>query len=72
MRVEVVLALVLEVALVLVFMVEVAFWLLDEEDLLVEATFCATLTFAEALLAGMSLAPQMPLDLTTEPTDFFM
>jgi hypothetical protein len=54
-----------------VFKVEVAFWLV-EEDLDEEATFCATLTLAEAEPEATSLAPLMPLDLTTEPTDFFM
>lgn len=53
--------------------------LLELEDLAVEAAFCATLTLAVAVLEveeavpeEISLAPLMPLDLTTEPTDFFM
>jgi hypothetical protein len=55
-----------------VFKVEVAFWLV-EEDLDEEATcFCATLTLAEGVPEAISLAPLMPLDLMTEPTDFFM
>jgi len=60
----------LEVATV--FSVEVGFWVV-EEDLDEETTcFCATLTLAEGVPEEMSLAPLMPLDLTTEPTDFFM
>jgi hypothetical protein len=55
-----------------VFKVEVAFWLV-EEDLEEEATcFFWTSTLAEGVPEAMSLAPLMPLDLLTEPTDFFM
>jgi hypothetical protein len=40
---------------------------------LVEATFLSTLTLAAAVPeVETSLAPLIPLDLTTEPTDFFM
>jgi hypothetical protein len=71
LRVEVV---ALEVATV--FIVEVVFWLVEEdldEDLEDEgATFCATWTLPEAELAGRSLAPLTLLDLTTAPTVFFM
>jgi hypothetical protein len=67
LRVEVV-ALEVEV----VFRVEVAFWLV-EEDLDEEATcFFWTSTLAEGVPEAISLAPLMPLDLMTEPTDFFM